>query len=244
MQIQQKLLTKNQYSRPGARMGQVKNVVVHWVGNANTTAINNRNYFESLKTKKIYASSHYIVGLEGEVIQCVPENEVAYHANQANSYSIGVECCHPDWDGKFNDKTYQSVIELCVDICKRYKLDPQKALIRHYDVTKKQCPLYYVQHQDAWQKLKYDVSVALKGKDQELEEAVKKIVQSGIKLDVDSWSSQERINLKNVPALLTRLGGLEQLVTRKIISSRELWSQGRYNTNHVRSLLIKYAKAI
>lgn len=214
------------------------------MGNANTTAINNRNYFESLKNKKIYASSHYIVGLEGEVIQCVPENEVAYHANQANNYSIGIECCHPDWNGKFNDKTYQSVIALCVDICKRYKLDPQKALIRHYDVTKKQCPLYYVQHQDAWQKLKYDVSVALKGKDQELEEAVKKIAQSGVKLDVDSWASQERINLKNVPALLTKLGGLEQLVARKIISSKDLWLQGRYNTNHVRSLLIKYAKAI
>ena len=214
------------------------------MGNANTSAINNRNYFESLKTKKIYASSHYIIGLEGEIIQCVPENEVAYHANQANSYSIGIECCHPDWDGKFNDKTYQSLIELCVDICKRYKLDPQKALIRHYDVTKKQCPLYYVQHQSAWERLKYDVVVGLKGKDQELEEAVKKIVQSGIKLDINSWSSQERINLKNVPALLTRLGGLEQLVTRKIISSRDLWLQERYNTNHVRSLLIKYAKAI
>ena len=214
------------------------------MGNANTTAINNRNYFESLKTKKIYASSHYIVGLEGEVIQCVPENEVAYHANQANSYSIGIECCHPDWNGKFNDKTYQSLIELCVDICKRYKLDPQIALIRHYDVTRKQCPLYYVQHQNAWEKLKYDVSVAFKGKDQELEEAVKKIVRSGIKLDINSWSSQERINLKNVPALLIKLGGLEQLVAKKIISSRELWAQGRYNTNHVRSLLIKYAKAI
>ena len=214
------------------------------MGNANTTAINNRNYFESLKTKKIYASSHYIVGLEGEVIQCVPENEVAYHANQANSYSIGIECCHPDWNGKFNDKTYQSLIELCVDICKRYKLDPQIALIRHYDVTRKQCPLYYVQHQNAWEMLKYDVSVALEGKDQELEEAVKKIVQSGVKLSVESWSSQERINLKNVPALLTKLGGLEQLVAKKIISSKELWAQGRYNTNHVRSLLIKYAKAI
>ena len=214
------------------------------MGNANTTAINNRNYFESLKTKKIYASSHYIIGLDGEIIQCVPENEVAYHASQANSYSIGIECCHPDWNGKFNDKTYQSLIELCVDICKRYKLDPQKTLIRHYDVTKKQCPLYYVQHQDAWEMLKYDVSVALEGKDQELEEAVKKIVQSGVKLSVESWSSQERINLKNVPALLTKLGGLEQLVAKKIISSKELWAQGRYNTNHVRSLLIKYAKAI
>ena len=222
----------------------MKNIVVHWVGNANTTAINNRNYFESLKTKKIYASSHYIIGLDGEIIQCVPENEVAYHASQANSYSIGIECCHPDWNGKFNDKTYQSLIELCVDICKRYKLDPQKTLIRHYDVTKKQCPLYYVQHQDAWEMLKYDVSVALEGKDQELEEAVKKIVQSGVKLSVESWSSQERINLKNVPALLTKLGGLEQLVAKKIISSKELWAQGRYNTNHVRSLLIKYAKAI
>ncbi len=105
MEIQQNLLTKNPYSRPGTKIGRIKNIVIHWVGNAGSTAIANRNYFESLKDKKIYASSHYIIGLEGEVILCVPEEEVAYHGNSANSYSIGIENCHPDWGGKFNYKT-------------------------------------------------------------------------------------------------------------------------------------------
>lgn len=133
--MENKLLTINEYSRPGTKIGKIKNIVIHWVGNANSTAIANRNYFESLKNKHIYASAHYVIGLEGEIIKCVPENEVAYHAKQANNYSIGIECCHPDWNGKFNNKTYKSLIDLCVDLCKRYNLDPRISIIRHYDVT-------------------------------------------------------------------------------------------------------------
>lgn len=163
MKIQKMLLTPNPYSRPQMVIDKVTKIVIHWVGNANSTALNNRNYFENLKngTNKVYASSHYIVGLEGEIIQCVPENEVAYHASSVNSYSIGIENCHPDWSGKFNDKTYQSLIKLCADICYRYKLDPQTALIRHYDVTGKNCPLYYVKNVSIWKQLKSDVTVAL-----------------------------------------------------------------------------------
>lgn len=163
MNIQKMLLTPNRYSRPQIKMGTVKKVVIHWVGNAASTAINNRNYFEGLKagTNKVYASSHYIIGLEGEIIQCVPEDEVAYHANNANDYSIGIENCHPAWDGKFNEATYKSLVALCADICYRYKLDPKTDLIRHYDVTGKMCPLYYVKNTSAWQKLKNDVIAAL-----------------------------------------------------------------------------------
>nr|DAT81670.1 MAG TPA: N-acetylmuramoyl-L-alanine amidase [Caudoviricetes sp.] len=171
MKIEDKLLTPNKYSRPCTKMGTVKNIVIHWVGNAGSKAISNRNYFESLKDKKIYASSHYIIGLEGEIIRCVPENEVAYHGNSANSYSIGIENCHPDWEGKFNDKTYKSLIELCADLCKRYCLNPETALIRHYDVTRKDCPHYYVQNPKAWEQLKSDVKNAMKEDD----EVVKKV---------------------------------------------------------------------
>lgn len=164
MNVIDKLLTPNPYSRPNKKLEKVKNIVIHWVGNATSSAEANRNYFENLKVGKknsggkfIYASSHYIVGLNGEIIRCVPESEIAYHGNESNSYSIGIENCHPDWEGKFNDKTYKSLVELCADICKRYKLDPQTALIRHYDVTKKDCPKYYVKDTKAWQKLKDDV---------------------------------------------------------------------------------------
>lgn len=159
------LLTPNPYSRPKTAIGKIKKVVIHWVGNPGSSAVANRNYFENLKANNTdrYASSHYIVGLEGEIIQCIPENEVAYHANDANSYSIGIENCHPDRLGQFNAKTYKSLITLCVDLCKRYHLDPLTDLIRHYDVTGKICPKYYVEHVAAWNTLKQDVKKALEG---------------------------------------------------------------------------------
>lgn len=159
MNVQKILLTPNRYSRPQIAISTVKKIVVHWVGNAGSTAENNRNYFEGLKAgiNKVYASSHYIIGLAGEIIQCIPEEEVAYHANSANDYSIGIENCHPDWTGKFNDLTYKSLVTLCADICYRYKLDPEMDVIRHYDVTGKMCPLYYVKDSTAWKQLKKDV---------------------------------------------------------------------------------------
>lgn len=159
MNIEEILLTINPYSRTGEKLQSVKQIVVHWVGNANSTAIANRNYFESLKDKHIYASSHYIIGLNGEIIRCIPENEVAYHAGNrtVNRNSIGIENCHPDWEGKFNDKTYNSLVELCTDICKRYNLSIDN-IIRHYDVTGKVCPKYYVKNASVWAKFKSDVA--------------------------------------------------------------------------------------
>ena len=159
MKIQEKLLSINPYSRTGEKLKAVKQIVVHWVGNANTSAIANRNYFESLKDKHIYASSHYIIGLTGEIIRCIPENEVAYHAGNGtvNRNSIGIEDCHPDWSGKFNNSTYNSLVELCADICRRYNLNTNN-IIRHYDVTGKICPKYYVEHEDAWIQFKKDVA--------------------------------------------------------------------------------------
>lgn len=164
MEIIQKLLTINPYSRPGEKLRSVKNIVIHWVGNANSSAIANRNYFESCKNKGIYASSQYIIGLKGEIIQCVPEDEVAYHAGNrtVNRNSIGIENCHSDWNGKFNDATYNSLVELCANICKKYGLN-SNALIRHYDVTGKDCPHYYVQNTAAWAQLKNDVQNKIDG---------------------------------------------------------------------------------
>ncbi len=158
--IEEKLLTINPYSRSGEKQNKIEKIVIHWVGNANTSAIANRNYFENLrKTHKTYASSHYIVGLNGEIIRCIPENEVAFHSGNysINRKSIGIENCHPNWEGKFNENTYNRLVELCADICKRYDLDTI-ALIRHYDVTGKNCPKYYVKNEAEWNKFKQDVA--------------------------------------------------------------------------------------
>ena len=183
MEIIKKLLTVNPYSRPGTKRSKTTKVAVHWVGNANSTAIANRNYFESLKDKKIYASSHYIIGLDGEIIQCVPEDEIAYTTNSANAYSIGIECCHPDWTGKFNEKTYNSMVELFADICKRYKLNPLTDIIRHYDVTKKVCPKYFVDHPDKFEQFKKDVETKMKGGEYVVTKT--KVIINGVEKEVN-----------------------------------------------------------
>ena len=241
MEIQQKLLTINPYSRPGTKIGKIKNIVIHWVGNAGSSAIANRNYFESLKDKKAYASSHYIIGLEGEIILCVPESEVAYHGNSANSYSIGIENCHPDWEGKFNDKTYASLVDLCADLCKRYNLDPTIALIRHYDITKKDCTHYYVQNPKAWEKLKSDVKQVIQ-EDIDLIKAVDLLHKRGIISTPSAWYDMSKFKLEYTQTLLKNMGGIDRLIREKIISDEMLWKYEQYKATHVRSLIIKYSK--
>ena len=152
--VKQDLLPLNEYSRPGTPLTQVTHVVVHYVGNPGTTAQQNRNYFESLATThETSASSHFVVGLEGEIIQCVPLDEWAYCTSQANAYSISVEVCHPDEDGKFTDVTVQSLVKLLRWLCDTYGID-REHLIRHYDVTGKICPKWYVDHPEDWEALK------------------------------------------------------------------------------------------
>ena len=172
MNIQNNYITVNQYSRPKIGIKVVKGIVIHWVANPNSSAQANRNYFDGLKVGKknsngsiIYASTHYIVGIEGEVVACIPENEVAYHASSANSTHLGIEVCHKDWEGQFTTSTYEALVELVADICKRYKLNPLTDVIRHYDVTGKNCPKYYVSHNEEWIQLKNDVNKRLERKD-------------------------------------------------------------------------------
>ena len=72
--IQEKYLTKNSHARVGEPRTATKQIVIHYVANKNTTALQNWNYFE---TSGVYASSNFIVGLDGEIIQCMPIFEVS-----------------------------------------------------------------------------------------------------------------------------------------------------------------------
>jgi hypothetical protein len=167
MNIVQKFLTPNKYSRPQKPLNKITKIITHWVGNAGSSSMVNWRFFESLKKgvrgsdgKFIYASSHFIIGLDGEVIQCIPENEIAYCSNSANSYSISIECCHPDWSGKFTETTYNALIELCVKKCIEHGLNPSEDVQRHYDITKKDCPRVFADEGDNdpdWIKFKEDL---------------------------------------------------------------------------------------
>ena len=156
--IQQEILPVNPYSRPGDKVSKVTAIVVHYVGNPGTTAEQNRSYFNNLaELKNAYASSHYVVGLQGEIIQCVPLDEIAYASNNRNYDTISIECCHQDADGRFTDDTYNSLVRLVAALCRTYGLNPETDVIRHYDVTGKLCPIYYVNNPDEWYAFKLSV---------------------------------------------------------------------------------------
>ena len=153
------LLTINDYSRPGIPLEQVNGIVIHYTANPGTSAQDNRDYFEGLKNSHTTkASSHFIIGLEGEIVQCIPCNEWAYASNERNEDTISIECCIPDESGEFSKQTYDSLVELVSWLCFRYGLT-QKDLLRHYDITGKNCPKYYVQNEDAWESFCEDVNI-------------------------------------------------------------------------------------
>lgn len=155
--IRQELLEVNDYSRPGTPLEEVNGIVIHYVGNPGTSAAQNRSYFAGLaQTGETYASSHFLVGLEGEIIQCVPLDEIAYCSSQRNVDTISIECCHPDEEGRFDPATYQSLLKLTRWLMDTYRLDTGQ-VIRHYDVTGKECPIYYVRHPEAWQQFLTDL---------------------------------------------------------------------------------------
>lgn len=159
--IQEDFLTVNEYSRPQTALKKVKNIVIHYTANPGSDAAANRNYFENLKdSHETHASSHFIVGLDGTIIQCIPLTEIAYASNDRNIDTISIECCHPNKSGKFTKETYQSLLQLCAYLCQAYHLSSED-LIRHYDVTEKICPKYYVEHPKKWEKLKKDVGKLL-----------------------------------------------------------------------------------
>ena len=124
--VTEDLLTVNPWSRPGTPLEKIDGVVIHYVGNPSTTAQANRNYFESLSSGEegTYASSHFVVGLEGEVIQCIPLTEIAYASNIRNEDTVAIEVCHPDEAGEFSPVTYQRVVELTAWLCRTFRLDP------------------------------------------------------------------------------------------------------------------------
>ena len=153
--VDQQIIKVDGDSRRGVMLEGVKNIVVHYVGNPGTTAQQNRDYYANPSSE---VSSHFVIGLKGEIIQCIPLHEKSSASNHRNKDTISIEVCHPDESGKFTDASYQSLVKLTawlLDVC---DLDSND-VIRHYDITGKQCPLYFVTHEDKWEQFRQEIKV-------------------------------------------------------------------------------------
>lgn len=171
----------NPYSRPGKKITDIMAIVIHWPDAKGKSAQWVHNYFNDLlPLENRYGSAHYVIGLQGEIVQCIPEDEMAYHCGSAeldpvsekiytdkarlvfgeyaskpykspNQVSLGIEVCHIDNHGAMNKCTVDTLVTFVSEICVKYGLDPQTQVLRHYDVVGwKDCPRYWVNNQDAW----------------------------------------------------------------------------------------------
>ena len=185
--IRQICLTKGRGGRPGIKITP-KALVIHWTANPDkgANAKRNRDYFENHPEAKV--SAHYVVD-DAEIVQCIPENEMAYHAGSKRGYkpgvterlsrrpndcTIGIEICI-NQDGNFS-RALKNAVELAADICRRYGWTKDN-LWRHYDITGKVCPAFFVDdktawaygfgsaHQ-AWERFKADVEIELRLQEQ------------------------------------------------------------------------------
>ncbi len=154
-------LTVNEYSRPGTPLKEVNDIFVHYTANKGTNARQNRSYFEQLKdTHERSASAHFIIGYEGDIVQCIPLSEMAYAVKSRNEDSISIECCFVSDDGSFTKETYDSLIALLTWLMQEYNLTTDH-ILRHYDCGGKKCPIYYTENEDEWEQLKADVDKKL-----------------------------------------------------------------------------------
>lgn len=154
--VEIRLIDVDGTSRRGEELEDVQDIVIHYVGNPGTTAEQNRCYYCNPDST---VSSHFLIGLDGEILQCLPLHEKSSATNWRNADTISIEVCHPDESGQFTGATYASLVRLTAWLMDACGLG-QDHIIRHYDVTGKECPKYFVVNEQAWEQFKSDAAEA------------------------------------------------------------------------------------
>ena len=191
MNLKTNLANRSNYGNARS-LSDIKYIVIHYTANDGDTDENNGKYFANNVVK---TSAHYFVD-DDSVTQSVPDNYIAWHCGAntyrhqscRNSNSIGIEICDDIRNGVIypSEKTIQNVLELTRSLMQKYNV-PKKHIIRHYDVTGKKCPAYWVDDakwkKEFWNRL---------GEDDMTKEEVIKIIQEyeaeKAKKTVDSWA--------------------------------------------------------
>ena len=138
MIIKQDFIPKNHPARPGLLLSKPTAITIHWIGPypKQTPAAVRNWWFKGEDGKGVQASAHYVVK-DDEVLQVIPEGEVAWHCGSKGNYtSIGIEVIPMNLTGEFSGRTIETLAELLTKL-------PPLELLRHYDWTQKDCPRFY-----------------------------------------------------------------------------------------------------
>lgn len=165
MQINFKLSNSGNYQK--GRSKAINYLVIHYTGNKGDTANNNAVYFAREDVSK---SAHYFVD-ENEVWQSVPDTDTAWHCGAKtykhkscrNANSLGIEICMNDKDDNIRLKSIENAIKLTKMLMQKYNISIDN-VIRHYDVTGKDCPAPMVEDETLWINFKNKLCEAQKMK--------------------------------------------------------------------------------
>ena len=107
------------------------------------------------QNSKRNASANYCIGVNGDIVCCVPEENRAWTSSSSwnDCQAITIEVSNNKMGGKWtvSNASWNSLVKLCVDICKRYnfklKYDGTKygSLTRHNMFASTDCPGPYLQ---------------------------------------------------------------------------------------------------
>ena len=86
LNITERLLSVNKYSRPGRRLDARQGLIYHYVGIRNQRPPAVYDYFEKgCPHGGHYSSAHYCIDIDGHVFRYVPDDEAAYHCGTENT---------------------------------------------------------------------------------------------------------------------------------------------------------------
>lgn len=157
-------------------------LVIHFTANDGDSAKNNADYFAR---EAPGASAHFFVD-EREIWQSVQEKDIAWHCGTRGMYfhpycrnanSLGVELCSRKRGEKyyFAPETVKNAQQFVRSLMKRYGI-PTENVVRHYDVTHKNCPAPFVEDAGAWQRFKAGLMEQAK-EDNMTEKQVKQLIE-------------------------------------------------------------------
>lgn len=154
VQIKTNLAARANYGAQRS-MSNVKFIVIHYTANDGDSDENNGKYFHNNVVK---ASAHYFVD-DDSITASVPLNYTAYsvggnklntgggrlYGTVRNANSINIELCDTVRNGVIypTEKTINNALDLVRKLMADYNI-PQTNVIRHFDVTGKKCPAYWV----------------------------------------------------------------------------------------------------
>ena len=128
------------YSKKPRKKNKIKFIIIHYTGMQSEI-----ESIKRLKNSKTKVSCHYLINRKGKITRLVKERYEAWHAGKSkwkklqnlNEYSIGIELVnkgHKIRYEKFPNLQIKSLIKLCINLKKKYKIKNQNFL-GHSDIA-------------------------------------------------------------------------------------------------------------